>query len=132
ETYRRGFERAMPRSDLTRVGIGSPEALLARQLASQQTAFAIAGDGPLQTDLFPVLEYQAPRAFFLGVTSKMLSQFDERTWQLEHASVEKRRVLASLTVNSVQQIFHEYYSINDDLFNELKMRIQKSERAAHP
>ena len=54
------------------IDIQSPEALMARQLASQRTGFAIAGDGPMQSDLFPVLEYAAPRAFYLVTGSRML------------------------------------------------------------
>jgi hypothetical protein len=55
------------------------------ELASQRTAFAIPGDGPIQSDLFPILEYEAPKAFYLGVSSSMLGQFDERTRQMDLA-----------------------------------------------
>ena len=55
------------------IDIQSPEALLARQLASQRTGFAIAGDGPIQSDLFPILEYSAPRKrFLLVIVRRML------------------------------------------------------------
>jgi spermidine synthase len=69
------FEREGAREDLARIGIHSPRALLARQAASQKTGFAIAGSGPIQSDMFPILEYEAPRAFYLGITATTLEQF---------------------------------------------------------
>ena len=60
EIFRTGFNLPGVESDLAQIGIRSPEALLARQLASQRTAFAITGPGPMQSDIFPVLEYAAP------------------------------------------------------------------------
>ncbi len=66
DVFQQGFAIDRVRTDMWMIDIQSPEALLARQLASQQTGFAIAGPGPLQSDLFPILEYAAPRAFFHG------------------------------------------------------------------
>ena len=116
EAYARGItDRDLVNSDLKRVGINSPTALFARQLASQKTAFAIAGDGPIQQDWMPVLEYQAPKAFFLGAHSRMLSRFDERTWQIENASVAKRAALQTLSDEDLKSIFTEHLSVNDDI-----------------
>ena len=64
DVFQQGFAIDRVRTDMWMIDIQSPEALLARQLASQQTGFAIAGPGPMQSDLFPILEYAAPRAFF--------------------------------------------------------------------
>jgi hypothetical protein len=118
--YQRLFERRLPRQDFERIGIKSPEALWARQLASQQTAFAIAGEGPVQSDLFPVLEYEAPRAFFIGTRARSMAKFDERTWQSELAPVEKRHALAGLDDKTLLPIFAEFSTINDDLRNHLQ------------
>src|SRR5882724_3469423 len=64
EQYRHAFELAGPRRDLTAIGLLTPEAVLARQLASQRTAFAVPPPGRLQTDNLPILEYEAPAAFY--------------------------------------------------------------------
>jgi hypothetical protein len=102
--------------DLAQIGIRSPEALLARQLASQRTAFAITGGGPIQSDLFPVLEYAAPRALYLGDNSRMLEKFDERTRQQLLAPADKLAILQSLPPEQVQSIFSEFTTINSELF----------------
>ena len=68
KVFEKGFAIERVRTDMEMIDIHSPEALMARQLASQQTGFAIAGKGPIQGDLFPILEYEAPQAFYLGIT----------------------------------------------------------------
>jgi predicted membrane-bound spermidine synthase len=115
DTFRQGFALAGVKADLAQIGITSPEALLARQLASQQTAFAIAGDGPIQSDLFPVLEYAAPRAFYIGDTSRVLGNFDERTRQQLLAPTRKLTTLRALPAEQVQSIFSEYTTVNSEL-----------------
>jgi spermidine synthase len=116
EAYAAGINgRELVIEDLKRIGINSPVALFARQLASQKTAFAIAGEGPIQQDWMPVLEYQAPKAFFLGVNSRMLSKFDERTWQMENAPAVKRAALQKLSDADLKSVFTEHLSVNNDI-----------------
>jgi hypothetical protein len=110
-----GFARETVRADLLKIGIASPEALMARQLASQRTGFAIAGKGPMQHDLFPVLEYEAPRAFYIGEHSKMLELFDERTRQQRLAAAEKLAVLRALPEEQTRAVFGAFTSINGEL-----------------
>jgi hypothetical protein len=124
EAYEKAFAREWVRKDLADIGILSPAALWARQLASQRTAFAIAQEGPIQTDWFPVLEYEAPKAFFLGQTSTLLSQFDERTGQAPLASPEKVGALESLDDATLRPIFGQYSSVNEDLRRQLQLRFQ--------
>jgi hypothetical protein len=108
--------RGWMRTDIWMIDVQSPEALLARQLASQRTGFASAGDGPMQSDLFPILEYSAPQVFFLGNSSKVLWQFDERTWQQLLAPAEKTATLAALPLANTQLVFSDFSTINGDLF----------------
>jgi hypothetical protein len=117
--FRQSFGFRGVRSDLDSIGIHSPEALLARQLASQRTAFAITGDGPIQSDLFPVLEYAAPRAFFIGDDSRMLEGFDERTRQQAVAPSDKLATLRSLSVPDVRSVFFPFSTVNGELLNSL-------------
>ena len=120
--FRKVFERPAVREDLEKIGLASPEAVWARQMASQHTVHAIVGavDGPLQTDRFPILEYAAPRAFFIGEFVQQLFQFDERTWQMAFASEEKRKVLAALPPKAVDQLLAEYTFSNRELFGFLE------------
>lgn len=117
EVFRKSFGIPGVRSDLDTIGIHSPEALLARQLASQRTASAIAGDGPVQRDLFPVLEYAAPRAFYIGVNAKVFERFDERTRQQAVAPPDKLATLHSLAVADVRSVFFPYSTVNKELLD---------------
>ncbi len=116
EVFRQGFAIDRVRTDMGMINIKSPEALLARQVASQRTGFAIAGDGPIQSDLFPILEYAAPEAFFMGNGTRVLDQFDERTRQLLLAPPEKNAVLHSLPTSEAQYIFSDFSTINGELY----------------
>jgi hypothetical protein len=93
----------------------TPDLVLIRQLASQRTAFAIAGNGPRQSDYFPVLETAAPMAFFIGLTATELFDFDERTIQSPLASPEKRAALSALPDQVLRQVFQKYSCGNQHL-----------------
>jgi predicted membrane-bound spermidine synthase len=122
--YETFFARERPRRDLANIGLQSIDALLARQFASQRTGFAITGPGPIQSDLFPVLEYEAPRAFYLGITAGTLAQFDERTWQMEIAPAEKQSALSRLDTPQLRNIFAHYWTINTNLHSYLVWRLR--------
>lgn len=116
EVFQQGFAIDRVRTDLAMININTPEALLARQVASQQTAFAIAGPGRIQTDLFPILEYAAPEAFFMGQGTRMLEKFDERTHQQLLAPPEKIDALHSLTLEAARYVFSDFSTINGELY----------------
>jgi hypothetical protein len=116
EVFRQGFKHERVRLDMEMINVFSPEALMARQLASQQTAFAIASPGLIQSDRHPVLEYIAPKAFYLGSGSQMLNWFDERTHQQLLAPPGKRAILSSLPVAQSQLVFDEQSTVNGQLW----------------
>jgi predicted membrane-bound spermidine synthase len=116
EVFEKGFAIPRVKTDMWMINIESPEDLLARQLASQQTGFAIPGDGPIQTDGHPVLEYTAPRAFYLSAGSQILAHFDERTRQQLLAPAEKRKILGSISSPEAQLIFSDFLSVNGELY----------------
>jgi spermidine synthase len=124
DSWRRAYERALVRQQLEMIGLGMPEQLLARQLASQRTAFAIAGDGPVQSDYFPMLEYEAPKAFFIGKEASLLRNYDERTVQAALLPDAKQQVLASLEDARLRAAFFSgFQSVNSDLTKILSARL---------
>lgn len=66
------------REDLRRIGIEKLATPLSLQVVSDAGVRAMAGNGRLNEDRFPILEYQAPRAFFLGLVSTLAEAHDER------------------------------------------------------
>jgi len=115
EMLRHGFAMEGVRSDLAAIGIHSPEQLLARQLASQRTGFAIAGDGPIESDFFPLLEHLAPVAFFIGGRSGFVGRYDERTRQQQLAPAAKQAALRALSPAQTRSVFGTFESVNDEL-----------------
>jgi predicted membrane-bound spermidine synthase len=130
EVYRRAFDFPEVGRDLALIGLETPEAVLARRMASQRTAFAIAGPGTVQRDDFPILEYAAPRAFYIHLQSRgvfRLQSFDERTWQMDLAPPEINNALAQLQPPALKSIFGSGQgSANDDLSSFLHDRYSHS------
>ncbi|MCD6051967.1 MAG: spermine/spermidine synthase family protein, partial [Verrucomicrobia bacterium] len=119
---RKAMERPLVREDFEKIGLTKPEHVFLRQMASARTAFAIPDGMAVQSDAFPVLEYEAPRAFFLGQRAEDFLRFDERTWQSSLASAEKQKILRSLTTTELMGIFKDYKSVNPILTSYLKQR----------
>jgi spermidine synthase len=123
DVYKHVFELAEPRRGLATIGIESPEAVLARRMASQYTAFAIPGPGPIQSDGVPILEYAAPRTFYIylhRIGVSRLQKFDERTWQMELASEKANSDLAKLDPPALKTLFDNGQgSANPDLLTYL-------------
>jgi spermidine synthase len=125
--YGRVFAFEKPRHDLEAIGLGSPEAVLARQLASQRTAYAVPNPGAIQHDDYPILEYAAPRAMYVDVgrQSQRLQRFDERTWQSNLASTDKNRVLSGLDDGTLRSVFCQSYgSVDPGLQYYIRMRVE--------
>ena len=120
EVFSKSFALPGVRADFADLGVNSPEALFARQLASQRTAFALTGPGPMQSDLFPVLEYASPFAFYLGENSRMLDKFDERTRQQLLAPVQKISGLRALPSAEIQSVFSKFTTVNSELLNSIR------------
>ena len=126
QIYRSAFELPQPRHDLEAIGLKTPRDVWARQLASQETAFAIADAGPVQRDNFPILEYAAPRAMFIdaGLQAEGIQRFDERTWQWHIAPPEKNRVLSQLDSEDLENIFREFPSVDPGLQQFVRARVE--------
>jgi hypothetical protein len=126
--FRSAFQLEQPRADLSSIGLAVPETVLARQFASQKTAFALAGPGAVQSDDRPILEYDAPKAFYIFLGREGIEDFpnyDERTWQMDLAPMEKYSVLARLNLQDLAPIFHSFYGTgNPQLQTYLDNRFQ--------
>jgi spermidine synthase len=125
DSLRQAYNNEMVRKDLESIGLDTPEALFARLFASQRTASCIAGPGPIQTDGFPLLEYEAPVAFFIGAKATGLLRYDERTWQSGFALEERRRALAGLDDRALRNIF-SHDTINSDLWRIVVERLKRN------
>lgn len=128
DTFKSVYERPGPRADLQRIGLPTPESVFLRQVASQRISFAIAGDGPVQSDFFPILEYAAPKAFFMGITASQLYLFDERTWQSVFVADEKRRALLGLGEDILGRGFLEFGTASAELHQYLTWRAGQGAR----
>ena len=122
DVWRRVFDRAEPEKDLAAIGLNAPEALWARQLASQSTTHAFIENGPEQSDEFPVLEYAAPKAFFIGASAKEFLQFDERTRQHQLAPRPKRASLSDASDTLLAPVFPQFGSVNPDAAQAARAR----------
>jgi predicted membrane-bound spermidine synthase len=125
DIYKPAPELKGPLAGLASIGLDRPEALLARRLASQFTAFAIPGPGPLQADDTPILEYSAPRAFYIHLRNPgvfHMQKFDERTWQMDLAPDDVNKELEKLDPPALKAIFIKIGSLNDDLISYLQNR----------
>lgn len=78
KAIRRLLRTPRVRTELKRIGITRLSTLLSLHMADDAAVRRIAGPGPINEDLFPILEYQAPRAFFLARWTPLLDQEDLR------------------------------------------------------
>jgi len=116
DVFRSSFAIPGVQKDMAMVDIYSPEMLMTRQLASQRTAFAVGGVGPIQVDRFPLIEYAAPRAFYLSPASRLLDRYDERTHQQLLSPPEKRQGYQTLNPEAVRLVFATFTSVNGQLY----------------
>ena len=132
DVWRKVYERAEPRRDLTTIGLPAPEALWARQFSSQRTTRAFIENGPEQSDEFPVLEYEAPKAFFIGASAKQFLQFDERTRQYQFAPLPKRLALMAAPAALLAPVFPQFGSVNSEVTQATDARLRSLANAAAP
>jgi len=81
------FNRDQVRKDLQRIEIGSLPTLFSLQIASDSTVRKMAGRGRLNEDHYPILEYDAPKAFFLGSVASVIRSHDERDMPVEGSAL---------------------------------------------
>ncbi|MBI3585712.1 MAG: fused MFS/spermidine synthase, partial [Ignavibacteriales bacterium] len=67
------------KEDLNRIQIRDVPTLLSLQMLSEQAVTDYSDVGPLNTENLPLLEYWAPRAFFVNKGAAGIKKYDERT-----------------------------------------------------
>lgn len=88
------------KEDLERIRIGGVALLLGLQVASDATIRKMAGDGPLNRDFFPILEYEAPKAVFLDLNSRLILKHDERKQPANKRNLYLDRYLSTTSLSS--------------------------------
>jgi spermidine synthase/tetratricopeptide (TPR) repeat protein len=88
------FHLERVREDLQRIEITTLPTLLSLQVASNTTVRRIAGRGRLNEDYYPILEYEAPKAFFLGSVANVIRAHDERETPVEGNALYLMRYLS--------------------------------------
>jgi len=81
------FKDTKVNEELRRLGIESLATILSLQVTSDVGVRKAAGKGRVNEDLFPILEYEAPKAFFLGRVSQLLISYDERLHPRDGSSI---------------------------------------------
>jgi spermidine synthase len=87
------FNLEQVREDLQRIVITSLPTLFSLQIASDSTVRKMAGRGRLNEDHYPILEYEAPKAFFLGSVASVIRSHDEREMPVEGNALYLMRYL---------------------------------------
>ena len=109
------FNRDQVKEDLQRIKISNLSTLLSLQIASDSTVRKMAGRGRLNEDRFPILEYEAPKAFFLGSVANVMQSHDERDMPVEGnglylvRSLKERQALLSAEELNDLTGFHRGY-----------------------
>lgn len=129
-------EMAKPKvsQSLKRVGISSLATLLSLEMMTSPTLAEFSEATPTNTDNFPVLEYDAPRAFFLGKGVQSTADLDDRLrphrWNglLLKKWMDGRRGLSSQEFEEIIAYFERWRSANP-LFTQAVLQEWVS---AHP
>jgi predicted membrane-bound spermidine synthase len=108
------FHNANVREDLRRIGIETLPTILSLQVASDKGVKKAAGKGRVNEDLFPILEYEAPKAFFLGQTSQFMESYDERRHSREGSSLYFTQYLQdhSLSASETRNITNYHFTFS--------------------
>ncbi len=129
EEMRARFSEPSVKTDLARIEIVSLPVLLAREAISQENgAFVAPKEGPIHSDYYPVLEFQAARAFFvLGRANQWRSldeKFSTRPTTLLGAYL-KHYPLTQDDYKAFGRFYMEYALPQSDLFKTLVLRWQR-------
>jgi spermidine synthase len=113
------FNRDQVKEDLQRIKISNLSTLLSLQIASDSTVRKMAGRGRLNEDRFPILEYEAPKAFFLGSVANVMQSHDERDMPVEGNGLylmrylkERQALLSAEELNDLTGFHRGYGATN--------------------
>ncbi len=100
-------------SDMKKIGIDNPLTFLSCQVMSSNGLFLMGMKNQFNSEINPKLEFLAPKAFYIGQTSRLIDKYDER--------------YDSLTSNLlVNQFLKSYTPTKQDLLNGSKYHLDIS------
>lgn len=72
------FENTPVKNELEKIGIENPFTFLTCQSLSDRGVFILSDKYPINSELHPLLEFWAPKSFYIGKTSGLIYQYDEK------------------------------------------------------
>ena len=72
------FENQLVKNELEKIGIENPFTFLTCQSLSDRGVFILSDVETINSELHPLLEFWAPKSFYIGKTSNLIYQFDEK------------------------------------------------------
>jgi predicted membrane-bound spermidine synthase len=134
ETMRSRLLEPSVNSDLRRIEMVTLPVFLAREVVSQQNgAFVASENGPIHSDFFPVLEFQAAKAFFLLGRANRWRTLDENFSTRPTTFLGDYLKSHSLTEDdfvAFGRFYLEYGMPESDLFQTLLLRWQREQPEA--
>jgi spermidine synthase len=89
--------------------------------------------GARNSDVFPVLEYNAPRGFFVGSTARVMNRFDQRGLPPARASLLLHDLLATQPLTEAEwQAVHTYGRDIQSMFPGFTQAVTNAWSLAHP
>ena len=126
-------------ADLNREGlaesVSDPLQVLALQVVSDRMFREwFPGRPPLNTDDRPILEYEAPRAFFMGEEAKILRRIDERRRPAGHGDLLLSRLLRERPLTDAQlSLLREHHARRNSAYDApLVQSLVAEELRRHP
>ncbi|MBM3831719.1 MAG: methyltransferase [Verrucomicrobia bacterium] len=128
------FQEPSVKSDLQRIEITRLPVLLAREIVSQQNgSFMAPAQGTIHSDFYPVLEFLAQEAFFVGRATAGWRTFDEsfltRPMTLLGDYLQKHQ-LTEADYKALGSFYMEYRLPKPDIFRSLLLRWQQEKPEA--
>ncbi|MHB8929467.1 MAG: fused MFS/spermidine synthase [Melioribacteraceae bacterium] len=119
------------RKDFERIGISNLFTFLSCQLSSPRGFFAMSAESPVNSEIHPLLEFIAPKSFYVGKSSSYVYSFDEKFDTLSNSILIKDFV-AENHPNKDDIINAIEYNLNTNVNNRFAYGLSKYLRELYP
>ncbi|MCX6169604.1 MAG: fused MFS/spermidine synthase [Ignavibacteriales bacterium] len=117
--------------DFERIGISNLFTFLSCQSSSPRGFFAMASESPINSEIHPLLEFIAPKSFYVGKSSSYVYSFDEKFDTLSNSLLIKDFV-ASYHPTKDDFINAIEYNLNTNVNNRFAYGLSKYLRELYP